>query len=414
MREDSEHQLWFTTEGAQEIPIDVVARESDQQWIQVCRKAIQVPFEFETRPAIRFVLVRSPTVSELIILCHHILCDGLSLAYLARDLMNHLGEPDRQVEVLPDPAPIDPSTLPPDVSLNPIARFFIRRLNRKWQADPVYFDQEDYQNLTEAYWSDFHHQMLAIELSEEQTKALVERCRKEKVTVNSALTTAFAGAQYITRDKDPRYASIGVAASLRDRLQNPVGEVMGFYAGLVNLKYKYDSKRGFWENSRKLHQKLTPLFTNKNLFQDPAAWFHLDCTILEAIHFKKVGGLVSPQSTRYQKLSAFSQRSDVVLSLLKRDKMDSLDEIMTGTGVTNLTRMDFPTRCGSLELDRLLLKPGGAFPLTNVGLVLGAVTCAGKLSLVVEYAEEATDSQTMKTIRDRAMSLLLDDQRSDW
>jgi hypothetical protein len=38
---------------------------------------------------------------------------------------------------------------------------------------------------------------------------------------------------------------------------------------------------------------------------------------------------------------------------------------------------------------------------------LGAVTCAGKLSLVVEYAEEAVDTGTMERIKDKAMEYLL-------
>jgi hypothetical protein len=42
----------------------------------------------------------------------------------------------------------------------------------------------------------------------------------------------------------------------------------------------------------------------------------------------------------------------------------------------------------------------------NVNLVVGAVTCSGKLSLVVEYAEEAIDSSTIEKIKDKAMELL--------
>ena len=61
----------------------------------------------------------------------------------------------------------------------------------------------------------------------------------------------------------------------------------------------------------------------------------------------------------------------------------------------------------NLELDRLIMNPGAAFPLANVNLVLGAVTCVGKLSLVMEYAEEAVDTPTMETIRDTAMKILL-------
>lgn len=80
-----------------------------------------------------------------------------------------------------------------------------------------------------------------------------------------------------------------------------------------------------------------------------------------------------------------------------------------GTAVTNLTRLDFPRQYGELELDRLILQPGGAFPLTQVGLVVGVVTCSGKLSLVLEYAEETVDTSTMRQVSEKALELLLDD-----
>jgi hypothetical protein len=52
------------------------------------------------------------------------------------------------------------------------------------------------------------------------------------------------------------------------------------------------------------------------------------------------------------------------------------------------------------------MHPGGGFPLTNVNLVLGAVTCSGKLSLVVEYAEQSVDTGTMMRIKDAAVENL--------
>jgi hypothetical protein len=87
--------------------------------------------------------------------------------------------------------------------------------------------------------------------------------------------------------------------------------------------------------------------------------------------------------------------------------MESLDGIIMGTAVTNLGRMDFPAEYGALELDRLIMKPGGAFPLVTFNLVLGAVTCAGKLSLLVEFVEENIDVSTMQRIIDQALGVLL-------
>jgi len=257
--EDADGEPWFTSEGAREISVEVVSRESDTHWIRVVQESFQIPFEFDAQPAIRFILLQSPTTSELVILCHHIICDGLSLAYLARDLMAHLGDPTREVEVLPDPVPMDRENISEDVSVNAVVRFFINRTNKKWEEDKIVFDQEDYRNLNEAYWMHYRHQLLCVELSEAQTLALVERCRNEEVTVNSALATAFAGAQAMVQ----------------------------------------------------------------------------------------------------------------------------------------------------LELDRLIMKPGGGFPLASVNLVLGAVTSAGKLSLVIEYVEDNIDIGTMERIKEVAMESLL-------
>jgi len=407
--EDGDGEPWLTSEEAGEISVELVPRESDDHWIKVVQESCQIPFKFEARPAIRFILVQSPTKSELIILCHHIICDGMSLAYLARDVMVHLGDPTRPVDVLPDPVPIDRESIPEDVSANAVVRFFIKRMNKKWAQEKVVFDQEDYNALTEAYWQHYRHELLSVELSETQTTALVERCRKEGVTVNSALTAAILGAQVMVQGEKPFHSATAVAGSLRDRLRQPAGEVMGFYAGIVRPKFKYNIGHNFWENARRLHSKVRPLYTNKNLFADLLMWCYLDPTILEAINFKKLGGLVPEGSSRHQKLFAFSERDDVVLTILKRDKMESLERITMGTAVTNLTRLDFPREYGTLELERLIMKPGGAFPLANVNLVLGAVTCAGKLSLAIEYVQDNVDVETVEEIKDRALSFLLDE-----
>ena len=91
--------------------------------------------------------------------------------------------------------------------------------------------------------------------------------------------------------------------------------------------------------------------------------------------------------------------------------MESLDMITMDTAVTNLTRLDFPRMCGALQLERLVMKPGGAFPLANVNLVLGAMTCAGKLSLLVESVEGNIDVETMDGIEATALGSWLGDHR---
>jgi NRPS condensation-like uncharacterized protein len=280
-------------------------------------------------------------------------------------------------------------------------------MNKRWEPEKVVFDQEDYRDLSAAYWNRYNHQMLSVELSQAETSALVQRCRDEQVTVNSALSAAIVGAQTVVQSQKPLHPGIGVAASLRDRLPTPAGEAMGFYAGVVTPKWKYDLKRDFWDNARRFHRKVRPLISDKNLLQDMLNWCYLEPSILEAMNFKKLGGLVPEDADRHQKLSAFAKRDDTVLAILKRDKLESLDRLTMGSAVTNLTRMDFPETYGGLELERLIMKPGGAFPLANINLVLGAVTCSGRLSLLIEFVEDNIDITEMGAIRDETLKFLL-------
>lgn len=255
IKEDEDHTQWFSSEGVQAIPVEIVPRNSEHDWIKIHAEALKVPYEFERRPAIRFILVQSPDVSELIILCHHIICDGMSLAYLARDLMVHLGDPALEVEVPPAPPAIDLDNLPDDVTQSSIVKYFIKRMNRQWAEDSEYFDNEDYKILTKAYWDNYNHAFFSIELSETETSDLVARCRKENTTVNSALTAAFCGAQSFVEGEKYYHPQVVVAADLRDRIPQSAGEGMGMYAGGVELKFNYNLKQSFWENARKFNKK---------------------------------------------------------------------------------------------------------------------------------------------------------------
>jgi len=396
---------WFTSQDVQAIPVEVIPRNDDQHWMEVVRQQSLIPFDFEIRPAI--LLIQSSESSELVIFCHHLICDGLSLAYLARDILTVLGDPSIELEILPDPKPIDRYNLPPGVKMNGLVNYFIERINKKWREKKVHFEQEDYQALLEAYWSNFNHQMTLVEFTEEQTTTLVDRCKAEGVTVNSALAVGLAAAQISVQGLQFYHADITIAGSLRDRLAQPAGESMGFFVGAVSPKFKHSPKLGFWENVRQFNKKVQPLYTNKNFFKDPLVWSYLDPGILESLSFKIIGGLVDASSPRADKLNSFGQREDVISSMIKREKMDSFENVLIGTAVTNLGRMDVPRKYGELELERLIMNPGGAYPLTFVNILAGAVTCSGKLSLMLEYATERIQTEIVIEIKDELLSILL-------
>ena len=393
-------------EEGTEVLFESIQRNSGQKWINVIEEKSKVPFDFEKQSPIRFILLRSPEVSELIILCHHIICDGLSLSFLTRDLLSAIGDPDMVFEPISEAKPISFENIPSDVSINSFVKYMINRINKKWEKQKVLFNQEDYYALNQAYWSEFDHKTKCIELSESETTELVRRCKENNVTVNSALTAAFVGAQDVVQGHHPSHSSVGIAADLRSRLPFDPGENLGFYAGVSRLKIRYNLKKGFWDNARQFHKKIKPNYTNKLLFTEFLSWLHLTPSIITAVNFKKLGGLTNLENASGETLRLFSETKDVVKSILKRDKMDSFTHKLIGTAITNLTKLDFPETYGDLELDRLIIHPGGAFPLSNVNVVIGAVTCSGKLTLVFEYEGNTLSSDKVDKINEKAMRFL--------
>lgn len=407
--ENEDQQPFFTTAGTSKIPYQIIPRQGSQDWITAVRTASQIPFQFETDPALKVILVQSQQTSELILLCHHVLADGMSLVYLMRDLLQALGNPSQELSPLPAPEPISLGNMPAEIKQSGIAKFFMKRINKKWQDSIVHFGQEDYQAITEAYWANYNHPLLLIELTEAETEQLIARCRAEGTSVNSALTTAFSGAISAEIGEENYQPRTVVAADLRDRIPQPPSESLGVYAGGLDLKFSYDHKIGFWENARLFHSKAKPLYTNKNLFKEALTWSYLHPTLSEAMTFKKIGSLVPPESPVSEKLASFSQREDVVQSILKREKLEDFESIFVGTAITNLTRLEIPTKYGELELERVIFKPGGAFPLSNIHMLIGAVTCAGKLSLVLEYSDRNFDKSALQAVKAKVLSNLLSD-----
>ena len=64
IKDAQDGELWFTSHGVQDIPIEVVPRQTESDWIKIHAEGSKIPYEFETRPAIRFILVQSPEMSE--------------------------------------------------------------------------------------------------------------------------------------------------------------------------------------------------------------------------------------------------------------------------------------------------------------------------------------------------------------
>ncbi len=382
---DNNDIAWYVTEDVPEFTITTIPRQAEDQWLQTVVEECKTSFPIETGPLIRFSLLRSPERSDLVICAHHAICDGMSLTYLIKDILQQLAEPGREVEILPEPPAITRDTVPSPPPSNFIARGFIGLFNKLWAGKKIRFDGNDLKRLHRVFWEKNRDaDVLAWESSVAETKALVSRCREENVTVNTALWTAFLVAQYdVQGDAEPYRASAGLAVSTRDKLNVPVGEAFGFYASSFTAHLSYDPHQAFWDSARIVHKKIRGSLAKTNIFRSLSAEF-LAPTLLDSLYFSKYGIMKNRLSDRLV-------------------KQMNWQEISYDYAITNVGRMNIPTDYDQYQLESVY----GPFVYSDVNeKTLGVITVGNKVTFLMSYNKTIVTSHTAEEIRDTAMDYL--------
>ena len=103
------NQPWFIEDSAS-IPLGVVERQNEQQWLSEVEQELLHPFDWNQAPLMRTVLLHALDVSELIITCHHSIGDGMSTVYLLKDILQTIGIANYQQQILPERPPLEQLT----------------------------------------------------------------------------------------------------------------------------------------------------------------------------------------------------------------------------------------------------------------------------------------------------------------
>ena len=389
---------FFTSEGVPEIPVNVVPRASDEDWMEEMRRLHLEPFSMERGPLIRFSLLRSEETSEILVFCQHMICDGLSLSYIARDVLSHIADPDLEADVVEAPL-LTPENYPVKANQGLVTKLAIKKIRRQWRDRETLFDEGDFREIHKIYWGNYTYRALPMEFTRAETERFVQACRENSTTVNSALCAAFLLSHLEATGRQDLNPHVVVPVNVREMLKEPVGEAMGLYASGVKFKYRYEPRKPLWENVRVFDREVKKRVVRDKVFQLLESLTGLPDSLSDAFSFAFLGRMVPPDSERYEKLHEFSADEDNIAVKLG----DKMRGETPGLALTNLGRLGFPERYGDLTLDRFIIAPStGPF----LKMVVGAATAAGRLSVTVNYIEEVTERGLMEDIRDRVMKLL--------
>ena len=384
---DEDNIAWYTTKDVPALPLREIERKTDSQWLDVALEEYKTSFPMGSGPLVRFALVHSDKVSELIICGHHAICDGISLAYLIRDILKYLATPSDSVEQLSLPPAVDFDTVPNPPKKNFIAKAVISLINRAWRKKSLRFNFNSMKQLQKRYWQENADiRLLAWQLSESETARLVKRCRKEVITVNSVLWAAFLVAQDRVQGSDELFRNrAGLAISTREKLKVPVGESFGFYASSHRVILKKYQGKSFWDAARTVHEQLKRSIESADPFKMLLATL-LAPTLIDSLYFSKYG---------------FSRNgmSDKLLKKMMWDKVNF------GCVITNVGRVDIPTTYGDLQLDAVY----GPLVYSDVNeKTVGVITVGNRATFWMSYDESVVDSRTATQFRDMVVELLIE------
>jgi hypothetical protein len=282
----------FSSDGVGAIPLAVVDAAEPDETLRLVETELASPFalgatapEAPRLPLLRvsLLLPREPARATAVVLtAQHVVADGLSLVFLVRDLLRFLEEPDAPVTVLDAPASAA-DLLPARVRrrLPTSSRRFRLALWLAWAWVRLRFGgpAASPQRRTQ------HHR--SWQLTPDETSRLRARCRREGVSVQSAICTAFL----------PGFPSIQMPVNLRPLLARPVGESVGFYVGAAQLELKWREGPGFWGNARRVHRRL------RRALRDPFRLYRLFSKAVPAEAVRELLGLLVTIVTRQRPFS---------------------------------------------------------------------------------------------------------------
>jgi hypothetical protein len=270
---------WFSSDGVGPIPLQVVQASEPEAARTLADAELAGTFAMDQRGSPRLPLLRVSLLLprdparpvDLVITAQHVIADGFSMVFLVRDLLHFMDRPDAPLDAL-DATASRADLLPPAVRRRiPTSPFRFRLV--LWLAG-IYVRLRFGRRPAPPRPRTTHHR--AWELTPDQTGRLRARCRREGVSVQSAICTAFLDG----------FPAIHTPVNLRPLLARPVGEAFGLFVGAAEVKMRYRAARGFWGNARRFQRRL------RRALRNPFAVFQLFCKAVPAEAVRRLGSLL--------------------------------------------------------------------------------------------------------------------------
>ena len=220
----------------------------ERDWREIMYESERNTFKINQGELFRTYIIPKEEGYQLLVMAHHIAGDGKALLIILEDILANLS--GKEVEYKPLNTEWTPN-MKSGLKAPLAAQVFIKSLNYIWEKNGKVFSWDDYYEIHEKFWkrrkSDVQFEMI----EKEELETIKAECRALGVTVNSYIITKIL-------QKYTEYETFSFPISLRGKNRSISNQVI-----LVRLKYKYDLKKTFNENTAAVHRKIQQYVENE-------------------------------------------------------------------------------------------------------------------------------------------------------
>ncbi|WP_298741350.1 condensation domain-containing protein [uncultured Chitinophaga sp.] len=260
VQEDSKGQPWFVTPTpVPEIPLRIVERSSEDDWMRESEKECSLRFDMQQGPLLRMVWIRSGVVSDLIMVCHHCICDGASIVTLFREILTLTDQPKLEIGQYDSFNTIE--DLVPRVILED------RKNKRKGLITSAFLRLFLFfvPQKKELPWGKDY--TVRWKMDKASTAALVRRCKEDRTTVHAALCTAFLWAFRQVKGNKARN-QVFCPVNLRRYISEIKDDMLFGFASSTTLSLEKDPALDFSAQVKKVNTRLSEKLENLKVYEE--------------------------------------------------------------------------------------------------------------------------------------------------
>jgi NRPS condensation-like uncharacterized protein len=375
---DNDNNAWFVQNDGS---IDIeYFKSSELDWQAWYKKVDNVPFYFLKGPLVKFCIITGKN-TEIIVLGHHIIGDGIGYLNLVKDVLLAL---DNRIDIIPQIPPTEPKDryFKQTVLLEQSAKDYAQWLNEEWRKSRVNFPEADYQAFFEQYRRKYAPNFYMVSLDGDDLKKLVEKGKSNGLTVNEIIASVFSMAFMESLNK--KEIRLGVAANIRNELVSEPNACMGNYVTGISAKVSHVPENGFILSIKTIVAILREQLSNQKTRHLVVHFLNeFDKDLIESIMFAAYDNFDHPVAKK--------------LAELIGEQLEN-----KGLGISNLGRHDFNNYENIKVIDLQFIGP--AFP-ANL-LTVGVITVNNKLNFCLRYNESEIKIDTVKEIYKKVIDLI--------